>query len=721
VFTRGTCTRPGRAQRRLAPLWASALSAWLGFGAPPSAGREAGPPPAPAEDRAEDQACEVEVGPDGACLPAEVTTVIRARRPPPPGTRTTLDADEIALRGARNLAEALAAEPSVEIQLGPKSGATLQIRGFDERASLVLFEGIPIREVYDGHFDIASLPVFTLGSITLERGVSSLLHGPNALGGVLSLEAPLTCPHRLDASVYAGRPAREGFLLYGGRVKACHASGDFSLHLGAGYERSEGYVVAPGFEKTPGTAPYHEDGGLREGSDYQRSNAGLVVQWAPRRNKRLRLFLSAVDAPRGVPLFEGSGYLRTWRFAAYDTLLVGLSGTWGPEPERLSRSWGFQELRAQVYAHVHRDELRDYEDTSYTRLTSDPLAWFVASAYANETYGAVVQTRWALIEGNRLDLSLRYHLDAHRQREIPVPRGGVESGWGPWARYAAHTYTAAVEDTQVLGAFRLTAGIGAGGLSLAAQELRGTSYAVAKRVLPGFEGRLVLEYTLLEGLQLVAAAGHKVRYPMLKELFSNSVGGNPALGAERAWMVEAGFDSQDAFLRGLDLSARGFFNDIRDLITRYREAYANVGHARIAGVELSLRYRPVELVRLDLGYRYLHTRDEDQGRPLDYRTPHRLVAGARLRTGFGLTLGLQAAYNSGQEATYVDPTSTLIREELPAFVLLEAHLRFDLPLGERAGVYLFADGFNLLNQSYFVGSFEPRAGAELLFGIGGRV
>ncbi|GEM_PF-1228110 len=700
---------------RAAWLAACATCSWLLLGPPLARAEEPAPP-------ADEPACDGEDAQDPACQEVEATTVIVGKRPPPPGTITQVDAREISLRGARNLPEAIAAEPSVDIQQGPKAGATLQIRGFDERSVLVTIEGIPIREVYDGHFDISSLPVFSLGSITLERGIASLAHGPNSAGGVLALRVPAGCDGAVDASLYGGRPHDGALLLYGGRLRACTRLSDFTLQLGAGYERADGYVIADDFEQTEQNAQYHEDGGLREGSDYARSSVALLAKYAPRRNQSLSLFVDLIDSPRGIPPFEGSGYVRYWRFSDYDTALVGLSGVYGPALEDLSSSWGFLEVRGQLYVHVHRDELRDYEDASYTHLTTNPLAWFVASAYANESYGAAVQASWSLNDGNRLDASLRYNLDVHRQREIPVPRGGAQTTWTPFERYSAHTYSAALEDTQVLGAWRLSGGLGVAGLSLGTEEIRETSYAVDDRVIPAFEGRLVAECSVAEGLQLVAAAGHKVRFPMLKELFSNSLGGNPDLDSERAWMVEAGFDAKGFPVAGLEASARGFFNSIEDLIDKYRDAYANVGQALTAGVELEVRYRPLGWLQLLAGYRYLYSRDLDRDRPLDYRTPHRVLAGARALTDFGLTGGVQVSYSSGQQAYYFDTLSGVwIEDRLAGYVLLGAHLRYDFAFDEVSALYAYVDGLNLLGADYNVGSFEPRPGREFVFGLGGRM
>jgi outer membrane cobalamin receptor len=664
--------------------------------------------------------CETAESNSGPCEIPSFTTIVTAKRPPPVGTTSRIDATEIALRGARNIAEALEGEPSVEVNQGPKAGATLQVRGFDERAVLLMIEGIPIREVYDGHFDIASLPAFSLGTINMERGVTSLLYGPNTAGAILSLWTPSACNETVDLSGY-GRPETEHRLLYGGRLKACRRFGDVSVFASAGYEHSDGYVLSHDYVQNANNAQFHEQGGVRDGSDYDRSTVALLAKYAPRKNKSLSLFLNGVHSPRGIPPFEGYGYTRYWRFTTYDTLLAGLSGVYGPEPGRLPATWGFQEVRGQVYAHVHRDEIRDYQDVTYSRLTTNPLAWFVASAYANETYGAMVQSSWTLNTGNRLDVSLRYNLDRHAQRTIPVPRNGLATDWTQWDHYSSHTFTVATEDTQVLGSWRFNAGIGFSGMSLLAQEIRNTSYPVDHRVIPAFEGRVVVERSLGDHIRVMAAGGHKVRFPMLKELFSNSIGGNPDLRTEQAWMTEAGFDTNGFLTDRLDTSLRLYWNSIRDLIESYRQAYANIGRAVTAGVEVEVRYKPAEALQFFSGYRYLYAHDLEHDRPLDYRTPHRVLAGARVFTRFRLTGALDAAYNSGQEGYYVDPaTGDWVEDRLPGYVLANAHLRYALGVAAHGELYLFADGFNLFDTNYAIGSFEPRPGREVIVGLGGR-
>jgi outer membrane cobalamin receptor len=652
------------------------------------------------------------------------TTVVIGKRLPPPGTISQIDAKEISLRGARNVPEALALEPSIEVQQSPKQGATLQIRGFEEREILIMMEGIPVHEVYDGHFDIVSLPVFSLGSIDLERGVTSLLYGPNSMAGILALHAPTTCDDLVDVSAFGGRLHSGQLMLYGGRLKACKKISDFTFHVSTGYEHSDGYVLSNTYTQNTNNAQYHEEGGVRDGSDYERATVALLAKYAPRKNKNISLFFDYIHSPRGIPTHEGNKVVRYWRFKNYETLLVGVSGSYGPEPDKLPIAWGFRELKGQIYTNVFRDELYDYEDATYERLTTNPKAWFAASAYANETYGAAIQNAWTLNSGNRLDISLRYNLDTHREHDLPVPSNGEATSWKPWNHYSAHIFNFAVEDTQVLGSWKLNAGFGWSGMSLIDMEVDKEDQPVDKSVIPAYEGRLVVEKTLGEGFRLMAAAGHKVRFPTLKERFSEHAGGNRKLQAEKALMTEAGFDSKGIPIDGLDTMARIFFNSIQDLIAKNSDSiFVNVGRAVTAGVEIEFKHKPVDYLQLFSGYRYLYAHDVNNDHPLDYRTPQRIALGARLFTKIGFTFALEAIYNSGQESYSFDSDKKkwVAKESLPSYVLVNGHIRYEQAGSDLIKLYLFLDVFNLFDVNYYVGSFDPRPGRELIIGLGGRI
>ena len=61
------------------------------------------------------------------------------------------------------------------------------VRGFNQRYVPVFFDGIPIYVPYDGYIDTGKLPTANLSEITLTKGNSSVLYGPNAMGGVVNI------------------------------------------------------------------------------------------------------------------------------------------------------------------------------------------------------------------------------------------------------------------------------------------------------------------------------------------------------------------------------------------------------------------------------------------------------------------------------------------------------------------------------------------------------
>ena len=225
--------------------------------------------------------------------------------------------------------------------------------------------------------------------------------------------------------------------------------------------------------------------------------------------------------------------------------------------------------------------------------------------------------------------------------------------------------------------------------------------------------------TIGDRLRLLLAAGHKSRFPMLKELFSETVGGNPHLEVERAWMFETGFDLAGVPMAGFDVRVRLFANLIENMIEKYRSSYANVGRALGTGVEVEVRWAPLAFMEASVGYRYLFARDLVDDLPLDFRTPHRLVLGIRFLTRAGFTAGLEVLCASGQRSVYFDTlTAEWVNDELPPHVLVNGRLRYELQAGPAVGLYVFMDGRNPLDASYVSGSFEPRPGREVVIGLG---
>lgn len=87
-----------------------------------------------------------------------------------------------------NVAQALSTMPGVSIQKsGNRNETQVNVRGFDSRQVPIFFDGIPTYVPYDGTLDLGRFMTSELASVELSTGYTSLLQGPNLMGGAINL------------------------------------------------------------------------------------------------------------------------------------------------------------------------------------------------------------------------------------------------------------------------------------------------------------------------------------------------------------------------------------------------------------------------------------------------------------------------------------------------------------------------------------------------------
>ncbi|MBU1431237.1 TonB-dependent receptor [Myxococcota bacterium] len=637
----------------------------------------------------------------------DAPVIVLGHREAPKSALTVLKGE--ALRGAAHVGEALEGVEGVEIDIAPKS-THLRLRGFDSRAVLLLIDGVPIDEVYSGALDLSALAVAPIERIEVDRGLTSVLYGPNTLGGVINLYT--RAPRRRlegEAELEAGPLYRGALLGQAARARLGGRLGPAALSLGGSFSRIEGFPLSNEYKTTKQNAEFHENGEIRDNSDGQRYSLNAHATYNPLPGLKISLSANNFDQKRGIPTMESAGYTRIWRFIEYTTRTLSVSARYHPDT---TPRWAFQGVEAHAWISDHQDHLIDCEDLDCARLTTDTKAWFVESRWENEARGGGLTPRFALWEGQELALNLSGRREEHTEREIRPTAGAVNESWSPPSYFSSQTLNLAAESTQRWGGWRWVLGGGISDLTLLSEAHRDKNYPVSDRALRASDGRLFIDYSFAGG-RLLGAVGHKTRYPTLKELFSNSVGGNPTLEAERAWMYELGLEG---VLLGLGLHGRVFYSQVEDLIDRAESAYANVAEATLAGVELGLESAPRARVGLQLGYTHLYSHDARADRPLDRRTPHTLSAVGRATWG-QTDLKISALMRAGQRSIFYDPARYAWRDdEVPASLLIGARVQHTLLKGR---VYTYLDGRNLLDEDYQTGGFAPQPGRRVVAGLGG--
>ena len=631
----------------------------------------------------------------GQAAPATDVVVVGTKTPESV-QRTTIRTgvvtrEEAERRGARNVAEALAGETSLQVNpeaygyLGRPSG--IQMQGLDAERVLILEDGERVTGDVGGVIDLSRLPLTDVERIEYVTGPTSSLYGTNALGGVVNI---VTAPPR--AQGVSGRARLEarsrgdvlGQTSVAYRARDDWASAYFSL------DHAPNAAIDAG---RPDTLVPRIDSrllGLRLGTRLaRRIELRLMLRWV-----HDALLGLASERPPGLGVYLVDLPDTTDRVTARAQETLELSSR-ARLDFSLARSW----FRGQS----RRDRRSSPFDEAHARDLS------TQSFEANLTLQDGTDRTWVL--GARGE-SESFAQELTRTEQL----GGV-----------ARTSTVPeVKRTQ------LASGAVFGQLSwLLAQKLT---------VLPGVRAelhdrygsvvapRLALALRPNGALSLRVAVGRGFRAPSAKEygfVFDHSaigyrVLGSSALEPERSW--GATFDVTWRPRPALMLRAGGFGNLINELIgtnvapvqpnpgiTDY--TYVNVSRAKTAGGDVLARLSPSERLSLDAGYAYLWTRDASTGQPLPTRPPHTVTLSVN---------GRWSRLEGTARFRYVSSSFVADAVQSPGYGALDLRLGCDV----WRDVQAYVGGLNLLDAKKDpsrVGDARPALGRSFYVGIRGAL
>ncbi|MDB4963917.1 MAG: TonB-dependent receptor [Myxococcales bacterium] len=111
-------------------------------------------------------------------------------RPDKPFDRDTevrLTGEQLAARGATDLATALALLPDVTVRDAGRGGFNIDIRGARKGAVSILIDGVLVTDPYYGTFDVSTIPVTDIVQIRVSTTPQSPIDGPGGPGGVIEV------------------------------------------------------------------------------------------------------------------------------------------------------------------------------------------------------------------------------------------------------------------------------------------------------------------------------------------------------------------------------------------------------------------------------------------------------------------------------------------------------------------------------------------------------
>jgi iron complex outermembrane recepter protein len=431
------------------------------------------------------------------------------------------DIDSLSVGAAPTLERVLRELPLLHVRTNSRGEAELLARGSESRQVAVLVDGVPLTLNWDGRADVSVIPATAPQELRYTRGLASMLHGPNVLGGVIetSIAGQRTLPARalqltmgVDATGGSGSSAT---------VTLPVESGDAQLLVrgGVGYRRTPGFPLPAGVVE-----PVIAKRGLRLNTDARSVDGFAAVRYNAASGAWLSGSFTGFDAERGVAAELDNARPRFWRYPHVRRTVGVVSGGTGFHATPfggtgdLELSFGFDSGRTEILAYSDRSysEVAGFENGDDRTLTLRMLA--------DHTLGA------------RGDLRAAYTLaDALHDEMLPAST----------LRYRQRLWSAGAETVWRLaeraGPLRDVRGSVGGAYDGAATLAAGDKDALAPQRELG--ARAGLSALLGQSVALHAGLSRRGRFPSLREAYSGALDRfepNPSLRAERLTAVEAG-------------------------------------------------------------------------------------------------------------------------------------------------------------------------------------
>jgi iron complex outermembrane receptor protein len=510
---------------------------------------------------------------------------VKAPRPSAtPGGASAIEAslDSNLVRPAPTLEQVLRTLPLVVVRANSRGEVQPALRGGEDRQIAVLVDGVPITLAWDHRTDLSVVPVTGARSLTLHRGLSTLLTGPNALAGAVDVDiasgsgadvAPP--PFVLDAGV--DHTGAHSAALSGGTLSPSAGGGHWLLKGGGGYRGSDGFVLArPLLGSDPATrSRLTADGDLRLNTDHETFDGFVSLRRVGAGGAWASLTGAGYKVERGVAPEAHTEAPRLWRYPFQARGLGVLSAGTGMRVT----PWGHGDLEASFGADVSRTEIDEYDAPDYRTVVGgedDDDHALTGRVLGDHTLG----------ERGDLRLALTY-ADVSHDEVI---------GTDPPASYRQRLWSLASETD-----WRLTLGVPLRLSVGAAADGADTPESADKPPLARlweWGGRAGATAVFREGALLVhGSTGRRARFPALRELYSGALGrflANPDLRPETQHAHELGITTRTG---RRELQLVGFLQRLDDAIVRISVPRPGGGSSLLQRVNLGrVDGRGVELV-----------------------------------------------------------------------------------------------------------------------------
>lgn len=481
------------------------------------------------------------------------TVVIEATRPITTAggaSAVEVETDSLAIPPAATTEDVLRALPFLHVRTNSRGEAEISARGSESRQVAILVDGVPITLSWDARADVSVIPATAIREITFVRGLSSVLYGPNVLGGIVEArvgqvrEQPTAPSTRIEMG--ADHVGTFGTTITG-TVPFAAAGGEWIARGGVGFRDTPGDPLATDVLERPG----HGDG-LRLNTDARDVDGFAALRYRAEGGAWWSFSGSSFRAERGIAAELGAPDedARFWRYPHVSRTLAVASGGTG---DRESPFGGRGDLETSLGLDRGRTEIDSYTSAAYDEIDSFENGedrTLTVRLLGDQTMGGRADLRSAFTLAEvRHDETTPDGEARYRQR---LWSGGLESNWR------------LVESTGPVSSLRLSVGS-----VYDVAETRESGGREGLDRISEWGGRVGLSMLTRNGrTRWHAGVSQRGRFPALRELYSGALNRfvpNPDLDPEKLLAVEGG--ATTTFGAG-ELQSVLFYHRVTDAVVR---------------------------------------------------------------------------------------------------------------------------------------------------------
>ena len=588
-----------------------------------------------------------------------------------PASISVIDREELILRNADDLADALTSEVGIAVTSVGQSRRGISIRGMPVNHTLYLVDGQRVSSsnsvMAHTDFELGWLPAAAIERVEVVRGPLSSLYGADALGGVVN-----TITRVPDEEFYGeisstltslsgdGDTGKANLYLAGPLIKDKLA---FSFSGGV-FERDN--LSSSDDERVSDI----EERSTRDGQ--------AKLFWTPDDKQRITFSYAAGDEERERDSRSRSGYYNLHDEIDREQISLSYQGNW---------NWGHLKLNA-YQSNLERQQNRTDEP--------EPRA-------PQEVKDQVLDGHVGLFVGLDHFVTVGGQLREETLYEARLTNNGESN--------ADHKNIFIQDEWQLTDALMLVGGLALDNHDEYDNEISPRLYAV---------------YQITDNITFKGGYGEGFRAPSLTQLSADYevlaaggrfwVEGNAELDPERSKTYEVGIEYRDSDLL---LSGKFFENSLENLVKticyadcgirgQERRRYDNIDESRIRGIEAEFKYQLSNQLNVGFNYTYLDTEDLGTNQPLEDRPEH--------MANVSINWSPIAAMHLRWRTEYVGKQYVGRDNYAPSYDLhyLDMSYAFDEKLTFFAGIENIFDE-RLQDESDFYSTIEP--GREFRVGI----